>query len=305
MGLADNIGDVLWKMTDMIPAEPHTPALLLFYLGVLTGKYIRNKLRAETSQIEWRNTMKRLEGKVAIVTGAGSGIGKETALLFAREGAKLVAADRVAETGEKTVWQIKDSGGEAIFVKADVSRAGDVERMVKEAVKEYGRLDILSNNAGILGEVSSVGDATEENWDRVISTNLKSVFLCSKYVVREMLKAGGGVIINSASTMGFVGLPGNTAYSASKGGIIQFTKTMALEYASSNIRVNCVCAGWIDTPMNENLDERIVKWTVRETPMGRLGRPEEVAWAILYLASDESSFVTGTALVVDGGWLAK
>ena len=292
-------------MTNIIPAEPHAPGLLLFYLGVLTDKYIRNKLRAETSRREWRDVMKRLEGKVAIVTGAGSGIGKETALLFAGEGAKVVAADRVMETGEKTVWQIKDSGGEAIFVKADVSRAGDVEIMVKETVEEYGRLDILSNNAGILGEVASVGDATEENWDRVISVNLKSVFLCSKYAVREMLKAGGGVIINSASTMGFVGLPGNTAYSASKGGVIQFTKTMALEYASSNIRVNCVCAGWIDTPMNENLDERIVKWTVRETPMGRLGRPEEVAWAILYLASDESSFVTGTALVVDGGWLAK
>ena len=249
--------------------------------------------------------MKRIAGKVAIVTGAGSGIGRETAILFAREEARVVVSDCVAEAGEEAVRRIRESGGEAIFIKADVSRASDAERLVSETIAKYGQLDILVNSAGILGEVAPVGDATEENWDRVISVNLKSVFLCLKYAVREMVKSGGGVIISSASTMGLVGLPGNTAYSVSKGGIIQFTKAMALEYAANNIRVNCICAGWIDTPMNENLEERIIKWTVRETPMGRLGRPEEIAQAALYLASDESSFVTGTALVVDGGWLAK
>jgi len=247
----------------------------------------------------------RLKDKVAIVTGAGSGIGREIALLFAREEAIVSVADYVTEKGEETVRQIRQGGGEAIFIKADVSRASDAERIVKQTVEKYGRLDILCNNAGILGEVAPVGEASEENWDRVIAVNLKSVFLCSRYAVREMVKRGGGVIINSSSTMGLVGLPGNTAYSASKGAIIQFTKTMALEYASSNIRVNCICAGWIDTPMNEILEEQIIRWIVRETPVGRLGKAEEVAQAALYLASDESSFVTGTALVVDGGWLAK
>jgi len=249
--------------------------------------------------------MKRLKDKVAIVSGAGSGIGREIALLFAGEEAIVSVADYVAEKGEETVRQIRQGGGEAIFIKADVSQASDAERMVKQTVEKYGRLDILCNNAGILGDVAPVGEASEENWDRVIAVNLKSVFLCSRYAVREMVKRGGGVIINSSSTMGLVGLPGNTAYSASKGAIIQFTKTMALEYASSNIRVNCICAGWIDTPMNEILEEQIIRWIVRETPVGRLGKAEEVAQAALYLASDESSFVTGTALVVDGGWLAK
>ena len=247
----------------------------------------------------------RLRDKVVIVTGAGSGIGREIALLFAREGAIVVVADYIVKTGEETVRRIREGGGEAMFIKADVSQASNAERMVRQTVERYGRLDILSNNAGILGEVAPVGEASEENWDRVIAVNLKSVFLCSRYAVREMVKSGGGVIINSSSTMGLVGLPGNTAYSASKGGVIQFTKTMSLEYASSNIRVNCICAGWIDTPMNEILDENVIRWTVRETPLGRLGKPEEVAKAALYLASDDSSFVTGTALVVDGGWIAK
>ena len=249
--------------------------------------------------------MKRLEGKVAVITGAGSGIGRETALLFAREGAKVVVADYVPEAGEETVRQIRESGGEAIFVKTDVSKASDAERMVRETTAKYGKLDILHNNAGILGRVAFVGDAIEEDWDRVMEVNLKGVFLCSKYAVQEMIKGGGGVIISNASAMGLVGLPGNASYSAAKGGIIQFTRTMALEYASSNIRVNCICGGWIDTPMNEELGENIVKWTLRETPLGRWGKPEEVAQAALYLASDESSFVTGTALVVDGGWTAK
>jgi len=249
--------------------------------------------------------MMRLAGKVAIITGAGSGIGRETALLFAGEGARVVVADYAPEAGEETIRRIREHNGDALFVRADVTKASDAEAMVREAIEKYGQLDILHNNAGILGAVAFVGDASEEDWDRVMSVNLKGVFLCSKYAVREMLKGSGGTIVNTASTMGLVGLPGNTAYSAAKGGVIQFTKTMALEYASSNIRVNCICAGWIDTPMNWQLDEHIIKWTMRETPMGRWGRPEEIARAALYLASDESSFITGTTLVVDGGWVAK
>ncbi len=249
--------------------------------------------------------MGRLDNKVAIVTGAGSGIGRETALLFAAEGARIVIADYAPEAGEATAEQIRASGGEAVFSLTDVTRAADVERMVKLATDKYGRLDILHNNAGILGEVAFAGEVTEEDWDRVISVNLKSVFLCSKYAVRAMLEGGGGTIVNTASTMGIVGLPGNTAYSASKGGVIQFTKTMALEYAAQNIRVNCICAGWIDTPMNSKLDNNIVNWILRETPMKRWGKPEEIARAALYLASDESAFVTGSTLVIDGGWIAK
>jgi NAD(P)-dependent dehydrogenase (short-subunit alcohol dehydrogenase family) len=249
--------------------------------------------------------MGRLDGKVAVITGAGSGIGRETALLFAREGAKIVVADYASEAGEATVRQIGEKGGDALFIKTDVSQASDVERMVKATVEKYGRIDILYNNAGVLGEVAFVGDATEDDWDRLMSINLKGTFLCSKYAVREMIKGGSGVIVNTASAMGFVGLPGNAAYSAAKGGIIQLTRTMALEYASSNIRVNCLCAGWVDTPMNLKLGERIINWTVRETPMKRWAKPEEIAQAALYLASDESSFVTGAALVIDGGWTAK
>jgi NAD(P)-dependent dehydrogenase (short-subunit alcohol dehydrogenase family) len=249
--------------------------------------------------------MGRLDGKVAVITGAGSGIGRETALLFAREGAKIVVADYASEAGEATVRQIGEKGGDALFIKTDVSQASDVERMVKATVEKYGRIDILYNNAGVLGEVAFVGDATEDDWDRLMSINLKGTFLCSKYAVREMIKGGSGVIVNTASAMGFVGLPGNAAYSAAKGGIIQLTRTLALEYASSNIRVNCLCAGWVDTPMNLKLGERIINWTVRETPMKRWAKPEEIAQAALYLASDESSFVTGAALVIDGGWTAK
>jgi NAD(P)-dependent dehydrogenase (short-subunit alcohol dehydrogenase family) len=249
--------------------------------------------------------MGRLDGKVAVITGAGSGIGRETALLFAREGAKIVVADYASEAGEATVRQIGEKGGDALFIKTDVSQASDAERMVKATVEKYGRIDILYNNAGVLGEVAFVGDATEDNWNRLMSINLKGTFLCSKYAVREMIKSGGGAIVNTASAMGFVGLPGNAAYSAAKGGIIQLTRTMALEYASSNIRVNCLCAGWVDTPMNLKLEERIINWTVRETPMKRWAKPEEIAQAALYLASDESSFVTGAALVIDGGWTAK
>ncbi|MFC1907140.1 SDR family NAD(P)-dependent oxidoreductase [Chloroflexota bacterium] len=249
--------------------------------------------------------MDRLKGMVAVVTGAGSGIGREIALLFSREGAVIAAVDCVVEAGEETVKQIRGGGGEAVFIEADVTQASDAERMVRQTIEKFGRLDILSNNAGVLGDIALVGEATEENFDKVMSINVKGVFLCSKYAVLEMLKGGGGSIVNSASMLGLVGMPGNTAYCASKGAVIQFTKTMAAEYAANNIRVNCICAGWIDTPMNEVMEDKVIRWMMRELPIGRMGKAGEVAQAALYLASDDASYVTGAALVVDGGWTAK
>jgi NAD(P)-dependent dehydrogenase (short-subunit alcohol dehydrogenase family) len=247
----------------------------------------------------------RLKGKVAVITGAGSGIGRAAAQLFAREGARVVASDLDEAAATETKRLIMGNGGEALAVKTDVSQTDQVETLIREVVTQFGTLDILHNNAGISGGRNFVGDTTEEYWDRVITVNLKGVFLCSKYAVREMLKNERGVIINTASSFGLVGLPGNAAYSAAKGGVIQLTKSMALEYAPNHIRVNCICAGWVDTPFNRDIDERISRWALRETPLERWGTPEDIALAALYLASEESSFVTGTTLTIDGGWTAK
>jgi len=247
----------------------------------------------------------KFEGRVAIITGGGSGIGQATALLLAQEGASVVVADLDAEAGEKAARQIRDGGGRAIAVATDVTRAKQVEALVQKTVADFGALDIMHNNAGVSGGRHFVADTGEEYWERVIKVNLTGVFLGSKYAVRQMLKQGGGVIINTASAFGLVGLPGNAAYSAAKGGVIQLTRSMALEYAPNHIRVNCVCAGWVTTPFNRDLDEKLVRWSLRETPLGRWGEPEEVAKAVLYLASEESSFVTGAILAVDGGWTAK
>lgn len=247
----------------------------------------------------------RLEGKVAVVTGGGSGIGRATAQLMAQEGARVMVADLDAEAGRETARQIKASGGKAMAVETDITRADQVEALVGKTVAGFGALDILHNNAGISGGRQFVADTSEEYWERVIRVNLTGVFLGSKYAVRQMLKQGGGAIINTASAFGLVGLPGNAAYSAAKGGVIQLTRSMALEYAPNNIRVNCVCAGWVDTPFNQDMDEKLVRWSLRETPLGRWGQPEEIARAVLYLASEEASFVTGAVLAVDGGWTAK
>jgi len=245
--------------------------------------------------------MGKLDGKVALITGAGSGIGRAGALLFAEEGAKVAVADYVPAGGQETVRMVKKAGGEAIFIEVDVSKTADVENMVRTTVDTYGRIDILYNNAGIMGTEAPTAEATEEDWDRVIDTNLKSVFLASKYTIPVMLNGGGGVIVNTASITGFIGSPRLAAYGASKGGVIQLTKTMALEYADRNIRVNCICPGMIETPMTET--EGLTGRT-KFIPQKRAGRTEDVARAALYLASEDSAYVTASSLVVDGGWTA-
>lgn len=257
----------------------------------------------------------RLNDKVALITGATSGIGQATAILFAREGAKVVVVGRNRKRGNETVKVIKREGGEAVFVKADVSRAVEAEKMVRVAIEEYGRLDILFNNAGIV-LVRTTIDTTEEEWDRVVDINLKGVFLGSKYAIPEMMKQGGGVIINTSSIFGLIGAPRYAAYCASKGGVISLTKVMALECAPYKIRVNCICPGSIYTPMQEQelaifsklhqkREEQVLQSKIQNIPIGRIGKPEDIANAALYLASEEASFVTGAALVIDGGFSAK
>ena len=249
--------------------------------------------------------MGKLDGKVALITGAASGIGRATALLFAEEGAKVAVADYVPLGGQETVRMIKEARGEAIFIEVDVSKAADVERMVKTTVDTYGRIDILHNNAGIQGPFALVAELAEEDWDSVINTNLKGVFLGSKYAIPIMLKQGGGVIINTTSAAGIVGIPSVSAYCASKGGVIQLTKAMALEYAKQNIRVNCICPGGTQTPMMElwmPVDAAAQEAFMQVLPAGRMIQPEEIARAALYLACDDSSSVIGSVLVVDRGW---
>ena len=241
-----------------------------------------------------------LAGKVALVTGAGSGIGRASALTFAREGAKVVVADVVVEGGEETSGMIKRAGGEALFVKADVSQAAEVEALINKTLATYGRLDCAHNNAGIEGAVATTAECTEENWDRIIAINLKGVWLCMKYEIPQMLKQGGGAIVNTASGAGLVGIPRAGAYVASKHGVVGLTKTAALEYAKAGIRVNAVCPGVILTPMVQRLPELIEGFTAAE-PIGRLGKPEEIADAVVFLASPRSSYVTGQVLAVNGG----
>ncbi len=246
------------------------------------------------------------KSKVVIVTGGSFGIGRAAAIAFAEKGAKVVIADWVED--DETINHIKASGGEAIFVKCDVSKTEDVKRMVGMTISTFGRLDYAFNNAGIEGVSNITTDCTEENFDKTIGINLKGVWLCMKFQIPEMLKHGKGAIVNCASIAGLVGFRGLPAYVATKHGVIGLTKTAALEFVKAGIRVNAVCPGAIKTPMIDRLTgkkkEAEEQFAAME-PIGRMGEPEEVAKAVLWLCSDEASFVTGHAMAVDGGWVAQ
>lgn len=250
----------------------------------------------------------RLKGKVAIITGAKSGIGLATATRFAAEGAKVVAADIADATREAD--EIARHGAEALFAQVDVSDSAQVRNMIRETVSVYGGVDILVNNAGI-ELAKTVTDTTEEEWDRLMDINLKGVFLCSREAIPVMQRQGGGVIVNVASELGLVGGTEIAAYSASKGGVVQLTRAMAIDHAADHIRVNCVCPGPVATPLleaiirNSSHPEQERRSIVEKTLLKRVGRPEEIANVILFLASDESSYMTGSTVLVDGGCTAQ
>jgi NAD(P)-dependent dehydrogenase (short-subunit alcohol dehydrogenase family) len=252
----------------------------------------------------------RCAGKIALVTGGASGIGRATALTFAREGAKLVIADRHAEGGQQTVHMIRENGGDATFVQMDVSRATEVEAMIRTTVETYGRLDCAHNNAGVGSRPRApLHECSEDTWDRVLDINLKGVWLCMKYEIIQMLTQGSGTIVNTASIMGLVGSwSGSGAYNASKHGVVGLTKTAALEYAKAGIRVNAVCPGYIRTPLLESTltgQPEMEAQIVARHPIGRMGGAEEIAEAVVWLCSDAASFVTGHMLTVDGGYVAQ
>ena len=252
--------------------------------------------------------MGSLQNKIALITGAASGIGRATAVAMAREGAHIIVSDVNESGGAETCGLVAQAGGEAVFIRADVSKAGDVESMLQETVRIFGRLDIAFNNAGVGGQMSPIEQKTEDEWDQVININLKGVWLCLKYEIPVMLQSGGGSIINMASIAGLLGFRMAAAYSASKHGVIGLTKTAALEYARKNIRVNAVCPYFTDTPMvSEMIDVAPVmkEATVSGTPMKRLAEPDEIAQVVVWLASDKASYVTGHAMPIDGGVIAQ
>lgn len=253
----------------------------------------------------------RLQNKVALVTGGASGIGRATALAFAREGARVVVSDADAAGGEQTLQAIRSAGGNAVFVRADVSQATEVATLTKKAFDTYQRLDCAFNNAGIQGQIANTVDCSDDNWDRIVATNLKGVWLCMKHEIPFMLRAGGGAIVNTASNFGLVGSAGMPAYAASKHGVLGVTKVAALEYAALGVRVNAVCPGPIKTPLSDGVlrehpdAERLVEAIMSRLPVRRWGLPEEVAEAVVWLCSDAASFITGTALPVDGAYVAQ
>ncbi len=251
-----------------------------------------------------------LENKIALVTGGGSGIGRASSLVLAREGAKVVVSDVNASGAEETLSAIKEKGGDGVFVHADVSKAEDVQALVAQVVANYGHLDCAYNNAGIEGfRAGRLHEYPEEIWDQLIDINLKGVWLCLKYEIQQMLQQGGGTVVNAASVVGLVGGRRMSAYSASKHAIVGLTKSAALEYAQDGIRINAVCPGIIDTPMMDRITadrEPGFKASVgSRQPIGRLGTPEEIAESVAWLCSDAASLVTGMAMAVDGGFTTQ
>jgi NAD(P)-dependent dehydrogenase (short-subunit alcohol dehydrogenase family) len=248
-----------------------------------------------------------LEGKVGLVTGGTSGIGREAAVLFAKAGVKVVVAGRRELEGKETIELVSAAGGEGLFVKTDVSKAPEVETLIQRAVETFGRLDVAFNNAGIEAALAPIVRQSEEDWDRIIAINLKGVWLCLKYEIRQMLKQnGGGAIVNMSSITGLVGAVGAAAYSASKHGVVGLTQTAALENAKSGIRVNAVCPGFTETPMTDRIFRApgVQEYVLSCHPIGRLGRSTEIAEAVVWMCSDRASFMTGQSLVLDGGFLA-
>ena len=245
----------------------------------------------------------RIKNKVAIITGGASGLGKETAVLFAKEGARLVITDCDAAKGQQTSKDIEQMGYECTFFQADVRKEAEVEAFCLKTHEKYGKIDIIFNNAGIATRTGAE-ELTEEEWDRVVDIDLKGVFLCSKHVIPYMRKNGGGSIVNCASVLGHVAHPEACAYNAAKGGVVMLTKHLASRYSQDNIRANAVCPSFVKTPLLNMVDEETMNLLTQLHPMGRLADPLEVAYCALFLASDESSYVTGTSLLVDGGYTA-
>ena len=255
----------------------------------------------------------RLENKVALITGGGSGIGRACAEMFAREGARVAVSDISLERAQATTQFVTSHGGDAIAISGDGSLGDDAQNMVSATVEKFGKLDVLVNSAGVSARnAMPKGSSPEEVWDKVIDVNLKGTYMVSWHAMPEMAKSGGGSIINLSSIMGLVGYPvgmggGFNPYNPSKGGVLQFTRNLAIDSASKNVRVNCICPGYVETDLTSALTKDAEALSRLETlhPIGRLGQPEEIAYAALYLASDESGFVTGTPLVVDGGYTAQ
>jgi NAD(P)-dependent dehydrogenase (short-subunit alcohol dehydrogenase family) len=247
------------------------------------------------------------EGKVAIVTGAASGIGRSAALLYAQHGARVVVSDIVEAGSGETVQMIKEGGGDALSVRADVTNPADCEALVRRTLDTFGRLDYACNNAGIGGEAAATADYSLEGWQRVININLNSVFYCMKYEIPAMLQSGNGAIVNMASVLGQVGFPTSPAYVAAKHGVVGLTKNAAAEYSAAGVRVNAVGPGFISTPLINALeeDQAANQMLISLHPIGRLGRPEEVAELVIWLSSDKASFVTGAYVPVDGGYLTR